>query len=329
MRVTPEDGSVQFTHIAGSGTHFCGLTVDSLAYCWGTNIYGALGDGTTQTKLNPVRVQGDSKFATIAPSTHSTCGLDGGGKAYCWGRNDPTARLGIGVSPEGSFEVHPVPVKTQRRFLHLGDMCGVNFFHRTYCWGGNWGGSFGSVHILPGNCSTFYYEWWNGDVCLVPTPLETEIRFKQVAGNCGLSEDGLAYCWGQGVGGSLGNGTVDGYAISPEPVSGGVVFSQLAGGGTHFCGLDLDGRAYCWGNNALGQLGIGESGSEGGESIRTVPTPVLTTQRFRALATAAHSCGLTFDDEVWCWGPNVQEEVGPGVIGHQLVPVRVNLPPLH
>lgn len=181
---------------------------------------------------------------------------------------------------------------------------------------------------LPGNCTGTYYAWWFGTPCLAPTPVDTEIRFTQLAGFCGLSESGDAYCWGQGQSGNLGNGTVSGYAITPARVLGDRPFTALFAG-SHACALDTEGQAFCWGNNYQGQLGIGQSGSLGGAPYRVEPTPVLTDKRFVTLAIAQQTCGITTDEELWCWGPNENGAVGPGIVGFlQLVPVRVTLPPL-
>jgi len=54
-------GGLQFSQVvAAQGSHTCGLTIDHLAYCWGWNGHGQLGDGTTENQLTPVAVVGPS-----------------------------------------------------------------------------------------------------------------------------------------------------------------------------------------------------------------------------------------------------------------------------
>ena len=67
--------------------------------------------------------------------------------------------------------------------------------------------------------------------------------------------------------GTLGDGTTTS-RLTPVAVVGGLSFSQVSGGGTHVCGHTPEGRAYCWGFNLDGQLGIGNT------SIFVSPSPV-------------------------------------------------------
>jgi alpha-tubulin suppressor-like RCC1 family protein len=49
-------GGHHFTMLSGGSLHTCGRTAEMHLYCWGSNEYGALGDGTTDNALTPVRV---------------------------------------------------------------------------------------------------------------------------------------------------------------------------------------------------------------------------------------------------------------------------------
>jgi alpha-tubulin suppressor-like RCC1 family protein len=51
-------GGLSFRQVSAHFNHTCGVTVGNVAYCWGLNSDGQLGDGTTNTRLTPVRVAG-------------------------------------------------------------------------------------------------------------------------------------------------------------------------------------------------------------------------------------------------------------------------------
>jgi alpha-tubulin suppressor-like RCC1 family protein len=44
--------------VGTSSEHTCGVTPDSVTYCWGYNLYGQVGDGTTTSRPAPTRVAG-------------------------------------------------------------------------------------------------------------------------------------------------------------------------------------------------------------------------------------------------------------------------------
>lgn len=96
-----------------------------------------------------------------------------------------------------------------------------------------------------------------------------------------------------------------------------VAFSTIAAGDYHTCGLATTGEAYCWGENAHGQLG---SADETGNSL---PQPVLGDLQFVSLTSGArYSCGLTAEGTAYCWGSNTWGELGAGA--RTLCPNRNN-----
>ncbi len=65
-----------------------GLTADGTAYSMGSNVVGALGDGTNIARSSPVLVVGGYKFAQIASGgLGSVYGIDFSGNLYAWGSN--------------------------------------------------------------------------------------------------------------------------------------------------------------------------------------------------------------------------------------------------
>jgi alpha-tubulin suppressor-like RCC1 family protein len=45
-----------FRSVAAGDTHTCAVTTGNLAYCWGDNEFGQLGDGTLTVRFTPTRV---------------------------------------------------------------------------------------------------------------------------------------------------------------------------------------------------------------------------------------------------------------------------------
>src|SRR5712692_863116 len=67
--------------------HSCRLTTAGAAYCWGLNLSGQLGNGSTTSSSTPVAVSGGLTFAAVSTGYGHSCGLTTAGSAYCWGAN--------------------------------------------------------------------------------------------------------------------------------------------------------------------------------------------------------------------------------------------------
>ena len=101
-------------------------------------------------------------------------------------------------------------------------------------------------------------------------------------------------------------------------IAGQLLFRQVAAGLLHTCGVAINGRAYCWGWNAYGQVG------DGTNNRRPSPTPVAGRLQFIEVSSGVrHSCGLTLDHRIYCWGDNEVGQLGDGTRTPHVMPVRV------
>lgn len=110
--------------------------------------------------------------------------------------------------------------------------------------------------------------------------------------------------------------------VSSSPL----VFRQVTAGGAHTCGVTYDDRAYCWGYDNYGQLGVGtDTGPEIclGLGCSTRPVAVLGALHFRQLSAGTdYTCGITTEYRAYCWGLN-NGALGDGTKLNRTTPVPV------
>jgi hypothetical protein len=84
------------TQVVAGAVHSCALVAGGAAYCWGQNLHGQLGDGTTTNRSTAVAVEGGLQFRSLHAGGALTCGFATGGDEYCWGFNQ-NGQLGDGT----------------------------------------------------------------------------------------------------------------------------------------------------------------------------------------------------------------------------------------
>lgn len=139
--------------------------------------------------------------------------------------------------------------------------------------------------------------------------------------SCAATRVGRAHCWGFNNIGQLGDGTG---VNRPEPVASPGVSGAIAitAGESHSCALREGGTILCWGSNLGGQLGSGTF-----ETRHLLPVPVDGLVGVASVdAGARHTCALTNDGRVFCWGDNDRGQVGPDERGSYRRPIAVPTP---
>lgn len=95
-------------------------------------------------------------------------------------------------------------------------------------------------------------------------------------------------------------------------------------------------KVYCWGDKRGGLLGTGEvipaTASTSLANIQMEPrltdptSGLFNKDAIQIAAGEAHTCALTSDGEVWCWGLGWQGQLGVSPRGYYYSPVRVQFP---
>jgi alpha-tubulin suppressor-like RCC1 family protein len=263
---TPVIGGLTFTSIRAGRMHTCGtINNGGSAYCWGWDYQAQLGAGATAVGRcsfffknepcsgMPLLVAGNTRYAEVYGSDRASCGRDITGAILCWG-------MEIGGTDITDCQGGQNPSCTRTPLLQVGGAtfpvlgmgnvyrCGQKSDGVIWCWGVDYWGNFG-----------------NGQPSAVTDTLVRAAGGKSYAQAafgrlhvCGLNSDGSVECWGNGYDGQVGAGIgVD--RTTPGPIGGGITFASItssADADTN-CGISTAGRAYCWGNGRIGQLGNG------------------------------------------------------------------------
>jgi alpha-tubulin suppressor-like RCC1 family protein len=136
--------------IAAGGFYICAVTNGGGLKCWGINIAGQLGDGTTAGHAIPMDVSGlVSGVSAVAAGDSHTCAVTAGGAVKCWGSNG-SGQLGDGTTSSRSVPVDVSGLASGVTAVAAGDghTCAVmDAVHggAVKCWGSNGFGQLGDA----------------------------------------------------------------------------------------------------------------------------------------------------------------------------------------
>lgn len=328
-----EFGQEGWRQIAAGGEHTCGLTADYEVYCWGGNVEKSLGSGLNDNTYSypvPVVTSGvlsGKRVKYLSTGYKHTCALTTENLAYCWGNNDH-GQLGDGTYIDRNYPVavDMSGVLSGRKIKSISTKnyltCVIASDNKPYCWGSNYQGALGNDSMA--DDSNVPVAVYSSGVLSGKSIKKIETGYQHA---CVIDYEGLAYCWGDGWYGNLGNGlTTDSrvpVAVNLTGQLSGKTIKSISPGYYHTCAIASDNNAYCWGFNENGELGdnsvttrinpvaVNTSGVLAGKTIKSIG------------AHSWHTCALASDNKVYCWGYNVDGELNIGSLGNALVPSAV------
>lgn len=212
------------------------------------------------------------------------------------------------------------------------------------CWGYNGDGELGLGDTSnrgdePGEMGDALATVELGD--FIPWKLALGVSF-----TCALDVYGRVKCWGSNFAGQLGLGDTEARGDEPGEMGDALPYVDLGtdqhaewlvAGSYHVCALLTNGRMKCWGENAYGQLGLGDregrgdEPSEMGDALPYVDVGSGYVARSIA-AVGRRTCAVLPDRSLKCWGYNPAGELGLGDTADRGVsPDQMgdNLPPVN
>lgn len=269
----------------------CVIKEDKGLYCFGSNDYGQVGNGTTSMQATPVLVLENVRL--VKQGIYNTCALTYDADLYCFGNND------YGQIGNGTTQNEPTPYKVLenvRNFSIGGSyefnthVCAVTNDDTLYCWGDNQHGQIGNDSFT---------------VQVTPYEILTNVRSVSLGEmhSCAIKKDNSLWCWGYNEFGQVGDASFDD-ASTPREVLQDVSTVSLGDGIT--CAIKITGEAYCF----------GEYSASGSFVYQNTPIEIMQNVSSVSLKFL-HGCLVTTNATLYCWGYNSNGQVGNGTTEDQ------------
>lgn len=196
---TPIGTTYRYKKVMTKAFHTCALSTSSELFCWGSNSSGQLGDGSTQERLQPVKVPGLSGVVDFSLGDQHTCAVTDVGQVFCWGANSFGQ---LGLDQDVNFFSSPQLVSllegpAHRLSTSARHTCASLASGAVFCWGDNAKKALGAANV-------------SGDLSLRPVavnfseepvyPLRAMTSFGDfnclIDGRATSSGGGRLFCWG-------------------------------------------------------------------------------------------------------------------------------------
>lgn len=273
------------------------ITDNGDLYSWGKNLYGAVGNGSTERQMVPVKILSD--VVDVQSGNFYSAALTKSKDLYFWGYNT-YGQIGNGTT---YHQKSPVKILSNVQSFSLKSLHSAAITENgdLYVWGYN---PFGQV----GTGEQANYE-------ATPVKVLSDVAYVTVGDTttAAITKSGDLYIWGCGWSGQIGNGSFD---IQPAPVK---ILSDVVSvdlGSTHSAAITKNGDLYLWGNGENGRLGTGETANA------CEPVKILSNVR-EVVLNDDISAAITQNDNLYLWGKNfLSGSIGNGTYDDQYTPYK-------
>ena len=276
---------INFNNITASDSN-TGIDEEGNLYTWGWNIFGALGDGTTNNSNRPIQIIVDSKFEFAFSNGQNSAAIDINGNLYTWGNNS-YGELGYGTK-ESTSHLLPVKLNTSAKFEK------VKF------------GTYSNLIALDDNGNIWTcgnndnYNLGDGttEEKLVLTQITNNVKYIEIQpatyGGYAIDEDMHLWVWGYG---SYGTGK-SAYFKTPTKIMEDTKFKKISANGDCALAIDENDKLWGWGYNYFGGLGNGTSESD---EYQFSKISILPEKSFKEISCGVH-VNFAIDSEGNLWG---------------------------
>ncbi|MCX4240503.1 RCC1 domain-containing protein [Paraliomyxa miuraensis] len=244
----------------------------------------------------------------------SGCVITNLGDVGCFGDN-VNSEVGNGTILETFL---PVFVLSDAIAVASGEYhnCALRAGGSVWCWGDNLESQMGPLSTPPTDESTPI------EITGLPPIVAIDSGDDHI---CALDGLGQVWCWGDNLNRQLGHGgatTTDSAIPQVVPMPGGLTVIDLGLGDDHSCVVLEDNTVACWGDDDNGQLGDGVAGTDSGDAFVVPGLAVVNDVE----GGQDNACALTDLGEVYCWGDNIDGQLGVGNTVDNPAPLLVTLP---
>ncbi len=282
---TDGDGVVQgFAKVSVGTYNSCAIYFGAL-YCWGSNNFGGVGDGTTTPVSTPVKVIDEGVTDVSVGFAHVCAVVDGG--LFCWG-DDTDGQVGDNACGSIIEPCEIISSGVKKVSAGLSNTCAVLDTGALKCWGANGSGQIGDNSTTPTSTPTEVIASGVSDVSTGSATTCAVVR-------------GALYCWGDNSVGQYGNNTTVDSLIPLKTISHSVRSVSVSILNSMTCVKTSTSGLNCFGDNSSYQIGDGTT------DLHITPYRLFTANVTSVSATAAPCVAV--DGSLRCWGPSSHVDV--------------------